>query len=46
VVRRHTRPADSGRPIDTRVLPPKIALSEATPLKLGQSVDVEISTSR
>ena len=43
VVGRRTRPADPGRPIDARVLPVKIALSEPTPLKLGQRIDVEIA---
>jgi RND family efflux transporter MFP subunit len=42
VVSRRTRPADRGRPIDTRVLPIKIAFAEPTPLKLGQRIDVEI----
>jgi len=43
VVGRRTRPADPGRPIDARVLPVKIALTEPTPLKLGQRIDVEIA---
>jgi HlyD family secretion protein len=42
VVGRRNRPVDPGRPIDARVLPVKIALTEPTPLKLGQRVDVEI----
>jgi RND family efflux transporter MFP subunit len=45
VVRRRTRPADPGRPIDARVLPVKISLAEPAPLKLGQRVDVEIASS-
>ena len=45
VVGRRTRPADPGRPIDARVLPVKIALTEPTPLKLGQRIDVEITCS-
>ena len=45
VVSRRTRPADPGRPIDARVLPVKIALTEPTPLKLGQRIDVEIASS-
>ena len=45
VVGRRTRPADPGRPIDVRVLPVKIALAEPSPLKLGQRIDVEISSS-
>ena len=44
VVGRRTRPADPGRPIDARVLPVKIALTEPTPLKLGQRIDVEIAS--
>jgi HlyD family secretion protein len=44
VVSRRTRPADPGRPIDARVLPVKIALTEPTPLKLGQRIDVEIAS--
>ncbi len=43
VVNRRTRPADPGRPIDVRVLPVKISLTEPTPLKLGQRIDVEIA---
>jgi HlyD family secretion protein len=43
VVGRRTRPADPGRPIDARVLPVKIALTEPTPLKLGQRIEVEIA---
>ena len=45
VVSRRTRPADPGRPIDARVLPVKISLTEPTPLKLGQRIDVEIASS-
>jgi hypothetical protein len=41
VVSRRTRPADPGRPIDARVLAVKFAFGEATPLKLGQKVEVE-----
>jgi RND family efflux transporter MFP subunit len=44
VVGRRTRPADPGRPIDARVLPVKIAVTEPTPLKLGQRIDVEIAS--
>lgn len=43
VVPRRLRPQDPGRPSDTRVLLVKVALDEATPLKLGQRVEVEIS---
>jgi HlyD family secretion protein len=46
VVGRRLRPEDSGRPIDARVLPVKIALRAATPLKLGQRVEVEIATTQ
>jgi RND family efflux transporter MFP subunit len=42
VAPRQTRPEDPGRPTDVRILPVKIALREATPLKLGQRVEVEI----
>jgi RND family efflux transporter MFP subunit len=41
---RKLRPQDPGRPSDTRVLAVKIALTEATPLKLGQRVELSIST--
>jgi multidrug efflux pump subunit AcrA (membrane-fusion protein) len=43
VVSRRSRPEDPGRPIDARVLPVKIALRSATPLKLGQRVEVAIT---
>jgi HlyD family secretion protein len=39
---RRLRPQDPGRPSDTRVLLVKVALDGATPLKLGQRVEVEI----
>jgi RND family efflux transporter MFP subunit len=39
---RRIRPEDPGKPTDTRVLPVRIALREATPLRLGQRVEVEI----
>ena len=42
VVSRRIKPQDPSKPIDTRVLLVKIALSEATPLKLGQRVEVGI----
>ncbi len=41
VTGRRLRPQDPGRPIDARVLAVKVAFGEATPLKLGQKVDVE-----
>jgi RND family efflux transporter MFP subunit len=46
VVARRLRPEDPGRPIDSRVLPVKIAFRGATPLKLGQRVEVAITISR
>ena len=42
VVSRRLKPEDPGRPTDTRVLLVKIALTDHTPFKLGQRVDVEI----
>lgn len=39
---RKLKPQDPGKPSDTRVLLVKIKLSEPTPLKLGQRVEVEI----
>jgi len=44
VVARRVRPQDPGRPSDTRVLLVKVALEDATPLKLGQRVEVNIET--
>jgi multidrug resistance efflux pump len=44
VVGRRLKPEDPGRPTDTRVLLVKIALSEPSPFKLGERVDVEIGT--
>lgn len=43
VVTRRLKPQDPGRPSDTRVLLVKIALTEPTPLKLGQRVEVAIT---
>jgi multidrug resistance efflux pump len=43
VVARQTRPEDPARPSDSRVLPVKVKLLDATPLKLGQRVEVEIT---
>jgi HlyD family secretion protein len=43
VVARQNRPADPGRPADTRVLLVKVAFREPNPLKLGQRVEVEIA---
>jgi multidrug resistance efflux pump len=42
VIGRQTRPEDPSRPTDTRILPIKVKLSEPTPLKLGQRVDVQV----
>lgn len=42
VVGRRLKPQDPTKPIDTRVLLVKVAFAEATPLKLGQKVEVEI----
>lgn len=42
VVSRRLRPQDPSRPVDVRVLLVKVALQEATPLKLGQRVEVRI----
>jgi len=39
---RKLKPQDPGKPSDTRILLVKIRLSEPTPLKLGQRVEVEI----
>jgi multidrug efflux pump subunit AcrA (membrane-fusion protein) len=46
VVARRIRPEDVSRPVDTRVLLVKIALSGGTPLKLGQRVEVRIARPR
>jgi RND family efflux transporter MFP subunit len=43
VVARQARPEDPGRPADTRVLPVRVKFLEATPLRLGQRVEVEIA---
>jgi RND family efflux transporter MFP subunit len=44
VVSRRLKPQDPSKPIDTRVLLVKIALASAAPLKLGQRVEVRISS--
>lgn len=44
VTGRRMRPDDPGRPIDARVLPVKVALPLGTPLRLGQRVDLEITS--
>ena len=46
VIPRRLKPVDPARPGDTRVLLVKIAFSEATPLKLGQRVEVEMEAGR
>jgi RND family efflux transporter MFP subunit len=43
LVPRRIRPEDPGRPTDTRVLPVRITFREATPLRLGQRVEVSIA---
>jgi multidrug efflux pump subunit AcrA (membrane-fusion protein) len=42
VEQRKLKPEDPGRPVDTRVLLVKVALLEATPLKIGQRVELEL----
>ena len=44
VTGRRLKPQDPGKPQDTRVLLVKVALDEATPLKLGQRVEVEVGS--
>lgn len=43
VVNRRLKPQDPSKPIDTRVLLVKVAFAQATPLKLGQRVEVRIA---
>jgi HlyD family secretion protein len=43
VVPRSLKPLDPSRPVDTRVLVVKVALSEPVPFKLGQRVEVEVA---
>ncbi|HEY0160599.1 MAG TPA: efflux RND transporter periplasmic adaptor subunit [Thermoanaerobaculia bacterium] len=43
VVNRRIKPQDPSKPIDTRVLLVKVAFAEATPLKLGQRVEVKVN---
>jgi HlyD family secretion protein len=43
VTSRRLKPQDPSKPIDTRVLLVKVALSEPTPLKLGQRVEVRVA---
>jgi HlyD family secretion protein len=42
VTNRRLKPLDTSKPIDTRVLLVKVAMSEKTPLKLSQRVEIEI----
>jgi HlyD family secretion protein len=42
VTLRRLKPQDPGRPTDTRVLAVKVAFAEATPLKLGTTVELRI----
>jgi HlyD family secretion protein len=44
VISRRLKPQDPSKPIDTRVLLVKVALNEASPLKLGQRVEVQFSS--
>ncbi len=44
VVQKQLQPQNPARPVDVRVLLAKISLPDATPLKLGQRVEVEILT--
>ncbi|HEX8253401.1 MAG TPA: efflux RND transporter periplasmic adaptor subunit [Thermoanaerobaculia bacterium] len=44
VVNRRLNPQDPAKPIDTRVLLVKVAFAEATPLKLGQRVEVRMNS--
>ena len=44
VISRRLKPQDPSKPIDTRVLLVKVALSEKTALKLGQRVEVLITS--
>ena len=43
VTSRRLKPQDNAKPTDTRVLLVKVAMSEATPLRLGQRVEVAIA---
>lgn len=44
VSEKELKPLDPGRPTDVRVLRVKISLNGPTPLKLGQRVEIDIST--
>ena len=43
VTLRALKPQDPGRPTDTRILAVKVALAEATPLRLGTTVELKIT---
>ena len=42
VTGRRTRPVDPGLPLDMRILPVKVQLLEATPLRLGQKIEASV----
>jgi multidrug resistance efflux pump len=44
VTTRRIKPQDTSKPVDTRVLLVKVALGQATPLKLAQRVEIVFST--
>jgi HlyD family secretion protein len=46
VTLRRLKPQDPGRPTDTRILAVKVAFSEATPLRLGTTVELKIQRGR
>lgn len=46
VTLRALKPRDPGRPTDTRILAIKVALKEATPLRLGTTVELAITPSK
>ena len=46
VTSRRLKPQDPSKPIDTRVLLVKVSVGEAAPLKLGQRVEVRISSAK
>jgi len=46
VTLRRLKPQDPARPTDTRILAVKVAFAEATPLKLGTTVELQITPTR
>jgi len=46
VTLRRLKPQDPARPTDTRILAVKVAFAEATPLKLGTTVELQIAPAR